>query len=1250
MKNGDDKEFEKLFELFPDGVVIIDTDTKLPIKYNKVAYTQLEYEESEFKNISISDYEAVENPQDTRKHIEKILKEGRDDFETKHKTKYGKILDIRVTIILLNSDNRVYFLCVFRDITEQKNLQREMDEKNRFQKTLLQSITHILITTDVNGVITSFNKNATEILGYKEDEVVGKETPLLFHDKKEIEDRAMSLSNHLETDIEAGFKVFELIADRVMDDKKEWNYIKKDGTKIVVELNVSALKNSENITIGYLGVATDITEKKALEEKAKRESDAVNFILEETVGGYWDWDLVNNREYLSPGFKKMFGYRDDEMENIPESWMKIIFEEDLQKTLKLFDLHVKSRGKIPFVGEVRYRHKDGSTVWIICSGKVIEWDDNGKPLRMLGSHVDITEQKILEENLKESEQRFSDVADASGEYIWELDNNGEYTFLTKPFEDMMEYKLSECIGKTPFSFMPEDEKIRVGDYFLNEVAKNRVSFKGLIHKSLTKSGKIIWQKVNGLPMFDSDGNIIGYRGAALDITTEKKAQEELEVAKTKAEKANKAKSEFLANMSHEIRTPMNAVTGLGEILGEMGLDRQQKEILDKINGSSKMLLGIINDILDYSKIEAGKLELEYKIFEMENILSQLRVMFSQNASKKNLELYFHLKSGTPEIIIGDELRIDQVLTNLLSNAIKFTNSGIVSLTIELVKKIDERRALIQFSVQDSGIGMSKEQIERLFTAFTQADSSTTRKYGGTGLGLVISKKIVEAFGGELKVESKLGKGSRFSFEIELEVKSWKQERVHSEDRAYHVLIVDDQEISREILKDIVEGFGFTADEAKDGEEAIERIKNADMENLPYDIILVDWNMPKLNGIKTIKKIEEMSANGEIKSKIPTLFMVSAYSKNSIDLDDSAIDSFISKPVTPSTLFDAIITAKKGTLKSIKKTSMDEIPKFDNLNILLVEDNEINQEVATMMLEKTGAKIDIANNGEEGVEKFLKNSLKYDLILMDLQMPIISGYEASKKIREHNKKIPIIALTAAAMVEDREKVLEAGMDDHLSKPIDRNALYKSIAKYCNIKIKKEVQKTKEKIIEVVDYQELKKVINSQSKIDTLLLTLKKQLEVGEFRDIIEEIERKSADAKSLIHSLKGVSGNLYANELYNITKEIDGAYKDSKEIEKELIDNLKNAIENLKRELENIENQKTTEETKEKAIDKENLKRELKTLSLSLKDGSMIDFDMKKRLFLNLKETIEIIELQKWSELIDEYEYDKALEIMERWRI
>lgn len=969
-------EYEKLFEILPDAVVLIDLDSGLPARFNNVAHTQLEYSAEEFSALRIPDYEAKETPQETALHIKTIMESGRDDFETQHRAKSGKILDVRVTVVLLGSGAKSYFLCVFRNITEQKELQQKLIKEKNFVSTIVQTASNIIAVIKPDGTMSLLNDYGQRFAGYSQEEVASEPY-------------------------------------------------------------------------------------------------------------FWVRFLPNT---------------------IKEAVVAIIAE--------------AQKGKIVRQYQNAWISKDGEVRFFEWSNSLVQKDDG------------------------------------SLDYIFTI---------------------------------------------------------------------------------------------GIDITAQKELEKSLIQAKEQAEFASKAKSEFLANMSHEIRTPMNAIIGLGEILSEMGLSGRQNEMLDKINSSSKMLLGIINDILDYSKIEAGKLELEYKSFAMENILSQLRVIFSQNASKKNLELYFYLKSGAPKIVIADELRIDQVLTNLLSNAIKFTHSGIVSLIIELIEKIDEKKALIEFSVEDSGIGMSKEQLDRLFVAFTQADSSTTRKYGGTGLGLVISKKIVEAMDGKIEVASELGKGSKFSFRLELEVERWREHRDNIQERVYRVLIVDDLEISREILKDMIEGFGFATEEASDGEEALEKIKKADSENSPFDIMIIDWNMPKLDGAQTIKKIEEMAKKSEIKAKIPTLFMVSAYSKNSIDLNDIAIDSFISKPVTPSTLFDAIITAKKGAIKNFNNIALNEIPSFEGLKILLVEDNEINQEVATIMLEKTGAKVDTANNGKEGVEKFLKHNQKYDLILMDLQMPIMSGYEASLKIREYNTKIPIIALTAAAMVEDKERALESLMDEHLSKPIDKNALYGIIAKYCSVEIKKEIKSGKKSATAVLDYEYLKNTISDEERMNNLLLTLKKDLISGDFKDIAKEVGAKSDRAKSLTHALKGVSGNLGANRLYEITQKIDALLNGEAKIPQSDIEKLQNSIVELTQEIEGIQpcEQKQIVAT---TMSIEETKEMMDRIENDLLSGSFIEKKRVDLLYTSLQNMIDVRELDKWRDFVEEFEFDSALEVMQKWEI
>ena len=1109
-------EFKELFELFPDAVVLIDTRTKLPVMYNKVAYTQLGYEKDEFARISISEYEALEDPAQTAKHIENIIKNGRDDFETQHKTKDGKILEMRVTVLLNMLEDVPYFLCVFRNITEQKNLQRKIDAQNRFQTTLINSITHAIITTDVDGVITSFNEKAEELLGYRAEELIAKQSVMIFHDASELRKIATPFYGETLKEENFGFEIFVLLLKNSAADKRECTYIRKDGNKIVVELSVRALRDSSGMVTGYLGIASDITQK---------------------IG--------------------------------------------------------------------------------------------------------------IERNLRESEQRFSDVAEASGEYIWELDAKGEYIFLTKPFEEMLGYTLEEALGRSPFSFMPQEEAARVGEYFLNEVAAKGIPFRGLTHQSLTKEGNIIWQKVNGLPMLDCDGNIVGYRGAGLDITSEKKAQEELEAAKIKAESASKAKTDFLANMSHEIRTPMNAIIGLGGALDDMLEEKKHKDILHKINSSSKMLLRIINDILDYSKIEAGKLELEYKRFSIDDLLNQLKVMFEQKASQKNLELYFHLQDTIPFILYGDQLRLTQVFVNLLSNSIKFTEHGNITLKIKLLELTQDKKARLGFSVKDSGIGMSENQLSKIFQPFTQADSSITRKYGGTGLGLVIVKSILEAMNTDIELQSSVNGGTQFNFCIDFDVAMQELATPEHKNILKKVLIVDDQEISREVLKDMLAVYECSFDEASNGAEAIEYILQADTKAQPYDLMFIDWNMPEFNGVQTLQKLQELQKAGKMQSKTPTVFMISAYRAKEIDLDSIVVDGFISKPLTPVDLFDAISSVKGGERQIGRHLVKEDVPDFGGTYVLVVEDNEVNQEVISLMLERVGIGYEIANNGAEGVEKFLKSKKGFDLIFMDLQMPIMSGYEATKIIREHDSKVPIVALSAAAMIEDKEKVLAAGMNEHVGKPIERDELYRVISAFTKKKIEsQELHRDRDAILDIAY---LHKTLSSKKIIASILLKFQKQLLEGEFKNIIDLVRQEGDDALSMLHALKGVSGNVGANRLYTFTTALEQKLKKERKVSSEDIVAFEKAKEEVLVELERLTAIDSAEKKEHFSLAKAELDALLQNTKEMLQKGLPLEQETLELLCANLAGLLDNVEIAKFKALVEDFEFEQALELMQEFK-
>ena len=731
-------------------------------------------------------------------------------------------------------------------------------------------------------------------------------------------------------------------------------------------------------------------------------------------------------------------------------------------------------------------------------------------------------------------------------------------------------------------------------------------------------------------------NLIKYIDATreLNMQISQKQVHLLELNKT-LEEASKAKSQFLANMSHEIRTPMNAIIGLSELMRDTPLNQKQLDFLTKIHGASRMLLGIINDILDFSKLEAGRLELEYCEFAVESIFAQLRVLFSTKSETKDLELYFYKKNDLPSFVKGDELRIEQVLTNLLSNALKFTHEGVVLLKIELKEKISKQRALLGFSVQDSGIGMSQEEQDKLFQPFSQADSSTTRKYGGTGLGLMISSKIVEAMGSKIEVQSEPNVGSNFSFELAMDVTSWENTTPVIEEKVYKILIVDDQEISREILKDMLEGFGCQSDEACDGLEAIEMLLHSDQQHQPYDFILLDWMMPNLDGKATIQKLQEMYQKKQLQHQIPCIMMVSAHSEEEIQLDEITIQSFLAKPVTSSTLFDALVSSDKGIIKKSPPKEQESLIDLSGAHILLVEDNEINQEVATMMLERVGARVSIANNGAEGVELFLKNPQSYCAILMDLQMPVMGGYEATKRIREHDTKIPIIALTAAAMVEDRQRVLDAGMNEHLAKPIDTNELYAKLLPFCKAQ--------EDAPLEVLDFAFLECSLSSQDLINRLLKKFLAQLH-GEFSGLIQSIQQEQKDAPARVHALKGVSGNLGAKQVAYHTKEIDAKYKAGSKPTPLQIQALEDSLKALKEKLSSLAlDVKQNSFTQQ--LSEEEFLLFLEKMWKKLHASEIITHKEKEKLLSLLQEHLETKEYEILQEALDEFEFELALEIL-----
>ena len=528
-------------------------------------------------------------------------------------------------------------------------------------------------------------------------------------------------------------------------------------------------------------------------------------------------------------------------------------------------------------------------------------------------------------------------------------------------------------------------------------------------------------------------------------------QQELALAKEKAEDATKAKSDFLANMSHEIRTPMNAIIGLSHLALKTPLNAKQRDYVSKVHNAGTSLLGVINDILDFSKIEAGKLDIETTDFRLDEVISSVTTLTAQKAHDKGLEFLAHVSPEIPENLLGDPLRLGQILTNFVNNAVKFTERGEIRLNIGLLERTGEKVQL-KFSVRDTGIGMTREQSAKLFQPFVQADSSTTRKHGGTGLGLTISRRLVELMGGRVWLESEPGVGSTFFFTVWLEVGTAKGSgKIVPEQLAHlRVLIVDDNAAAREILAEPLSAIASHVMTVASGPEAIAAIK-AQNPAAPFDIVFMDWRMPGMDGLQASRLIK----SDETLTKQPAIVLVTAFGREEVREESERLnlDGFLVKPVTKSMLVDMLVDVfavpdAGGTAPSAPEK--EAVNLLQGARILLTEDNEINQQIAVELLEGVGAKVQIANNGREAVETLTTGPQPppYDLVLMDLQMPEMDVYQATKKLRSDPRfaTLPIIAMTAHATMEERQRCLAAGMNDHISKPIDPALLFETVGRY------------------------------------------------------------------------------------------------------------------------------------------------------------------------------------------------------------
>ena len=686
----------------------------------------------------------------------------------------------------------------------------------------------------------------------------------------------------------------------------------------------------------------------------------------------------------------------------------------------------------------------------------------GQPLLYSIIH-DVTQRKAAEQALTSAHAELAarntlleQILDTVSVGILLVDRQGVITLVNRRMAELFATTAEALTGTHYMTLVHPDER-EAGRRNMRALMDSRITTLDIERRYCRANRSEFWGNLTGRRLFGPDGEELGLVGSIADIDQRKAAEQQLLQAKESAETASRLKSEFLANMSHEIRTPMNAIIGLSDLgLGLPGLSPQVQDYLAKIHAASRALLSIINDVLDYSKIEAGRMELDAVAFDLEDLLRNTADLFSIGAEEKGVELLFDIPPEAPRRLIGDPLRLGQVLNNLVGNAVKFTDSGEVHVEVSCSPVTDAQvqgEVDIRFSVRDTGIGMSAEQQERLFDAFLQADGSITRRFGGSGLGLTISRQLVQMMGGELQVEARLGAGSRFTFGLRLPIAERVYDgRARQDLHDLRVLVIDDLETGRLVLVRTLRSWGCEVVDVASGTAAIEAlIQTAQRPGRVFDLVLLDWKMPDMDGVAVARRIRELVAQAVL-PRVPTVMMITAYSKDQLlqEISHLELDAVLTKPVIPSRLFDAILDARGGPrmreTRPAGASLYERAQPIRGARVLLVEDNETNQTVARGLLTRMGLVVTCAWSGGQALD--LLDQDGFDAVLMDLHMPQMDGLEATRRIRAQERfaRLPVIAMTAAVFARDRAACEAAGMDAHVAKPIDPEDLLATLLRW------------------------------------------------------------------------------------------------------------------------------------------------------------------------------------------------------------
>jgi len=1042
----------------------------------------------------------------------------------------------------------------------------------------------------------------------------------------------------------------------------EYRMLCKDGNwKWVSARGMVVSRAEDGRPKRMIGTHTDITERKQAAESVRISEARLRLLLDSAAEAIYGIDASGNCTFCNPSCLQMLGYqRADEL--IGKDMHELIHYKHRDgtpfpaKECRIYQAFLE--GEETHVEDEVFWRADGSSFSVEC------WSHpqfhHGVVVGAVVTFMDITER--LEANKKLL--TLAKGVENSPASVVITDPAGVIEYVNPKFTEVTGYTAQEAIGQNPRILKSGALSPKFYERLWQTVLAGEV-WQGEFHNK-KKNGEDYFESATISPIRDDKGGITHFVAVKEDITERKRKEQELKKSILAAEAANRAKSEFLANMSHEIRTPMNAIIGFSHLCLQTGLEPAQRDYLDKVYRSANSLLGIINDILDFSKVEAGKLEVEKTLFQLDKVLSGVAAVTSLRAEEKGLELLFNSGIDVPRNLVGDPLRLGQVLNNLVGNAVKFTVAGEVVVQVRVESQTASQgetpgHVVLGFTVSDTGIGMTPEQIGKLFESFSQADASTTRKYGGTGLGLAISKRLVELMGGAVWVESTPGKGSVFAFNLPF-ICPPEESRTIPDLSGLKVLVVDDNDSARRLMLSHLESFGIEAMVAAGSLEGLAAVKQADESEHPFSDVLLSWNIPGRNGSGMTGLEMARHIKQELPLRLRPRIIYLSTPKHNAMLKESGseklLDAVLNKPVNASMLFDTIVAISSGQNGlSLLSAQSGTHADLTGLHVLLVEDNEFNQQLASALLARAGVEVSLARDGVEAVQAVQAG--QFDAVLMDIQMPHMDGLEATRNIRNNPALagLPIIAMTANAMAGDRELCLAAGMNDYISKPIHVDMMYAALARWTQRNVQSVKPSTMKiryvpKILPALDPLVLDpgKAIAGMGGEATYLIVLEKFIfsqgqAVQSIQDALAADDRQTAER--LAHTLKGIAATIGAENLAESVRQLENAIR-KEDAEKypqliavtatELVQVIASAETYLKAH---------AAEPDQAAAEPAQLGALLEQLNRQLQDFDSEAGDTMRRISRQIKDTTTAPRFVRLDRYINDYDYENALAEVQR---